>query len=383
MPDPARHPSLPDDADFRLAMASSGIGMAIADLQGRWVEVNPAFERMFGYPADDVVGRPAAAFTHPDDVAMSQEQLRRLIEGEIPVIDATKRYLHHDGSVIWAHANVGVMRDAQQRPQYLIVQLRDITEQEQAKAALHELNASLEQRVAARAAELQALTRQQEAFAYGVSHDLRAPLRAIDSFAGLLAAREAVMADDTARAYLERIRGAAARMGGLIDSLLELSRVSRAELKHEPVDLTMLAEWIGAELQEAEPGRSATLAVAPDLQALGDERLLKQMLAQLLHNAWKFSGERVRIQVDGERSGDRLRLRIRDHGPGFDMRYADKLFEPFQRLHGPEQGGGNGIGLVIAQRIAERHGGRIRAQSETGAGSTFHVELPAVPIAES
>ena len=226
-------------------------------------------------------------------------------------------------------------------------------------------------------AALQALQREQEVFAHGISHDLRAPLRTIDSFSALIEASDAL--DATARGHLARVRAASSRMGGLIDALLELSRVNRAELKPEFVDLGLFAEWVGAELREAEPGRSAAIETGSNLHALGDERLLKLLVGQLLDNAWKFSRERdcVRIQVSAEREGDRLHVTVRDEGCGFDMRYAHKLFEPFQRLLGPEQGGGNGIGLAIAQRIVERHDGRLWAESEPGVGSSFHLDLPA------
>ncbi len=220
----------------------------------------------------------------------------------------------------------------------------------------------------------QALQREQEVFAYGISHDLRAPLRAIDGFSALLAGSDSLDAD--ARSHLARIRAASARMGGLIEALLELSRVNRAELHCEPVDLSLLAEWAWAERCEREPAREATLDVAPGLRADGDERLLKALLGQLFDNAWKFSRGPVDVVVRGEHADDALHVSLRDHGEGFDMRHADKLFEPFQRLHRPEEGAGNGIGLAIARRIVERHGGRLWAQSEPGAGSTFHLVLP-------
>ena len=241
--------------------------------------------------------------------------------------------------------------------------------------------AALERELAAARATIEALRQEQAVFAHGISHDLRAPLRSIDSFVALLARHEGL--DDTARGYLERVRNASARAGSLIDALLELSRANRAELVPAPVDLSLLAEWILAELQEADAAQPAELDVAPGLLAWGDERLLKQLLGSLLDNAWKFSRPTgtVRIRVHGARHGDRLRVAVRDHGVGFDMRYADKLFIPFQRLHGPEQGGGHGIGLAVAQRIAARHDGRLQAEAHPGAGCTFHLDLPAPPDA--
>lgn len=225
---------------------------------------------------------------------------------------------------------------------------------------------------------LAALTLLQEQLAQGVAHDLRAPLRAIDGFAGMLAKHASEALDATGLDYLQRIRDAAQRMGALVDALQTYSRAGRAPLHETPVDLSLLAEWVAADLQDADPGRAARVEVAPGLATRGDEELLRELLRQLLGNAWKFSAprERVEIGVEGERDGDCLRLRIRDQGIGFDMQYVDKLFQPFQRLHGTDQGAGAGLGLAIAQCIAQRHGGRIRAESVPGEGSVFHVELP-------
>lgn len=362
---------------FRLAMEASGVGMAIVDLQGRWEEVNPAFERMFGYSAAELVGRPAAAFTHPDDVGMSSTYLRGLVEGSLPMLDALKRYVHRNGETIWAHVNVAVLRDANGVPMHLLVQLRDVSAQRAAELAL-------QTRAEAEHAALDASRRQLQLFADAVAHDLRAPLRSIESFSALLADRAGERLDETDRDYLTRIRAAASRMSGLLSALNDLSYVTRAELRASDVDLSLLAEWIGAELQDAEPGRRAEIHVQPQLHVQGDERLLKLMLSQLIGNAWKFSRERepIRIDVAGERIGDLVHVEIRDQGIGFDMRYAHKLFEPFQRLHGPDQGGGHGLGLAIVRRIAERHRGSVRADSTPDAGATFTLELPATMVAE-
>ncbi|MGN6512968.1 MAG: sensor histidine kinase [Lysobacteraceae bacterium] len=242
---------------------------------------------------------------------------------------------------------------------------------------------ALQHELAEARATIEALRQEQAIFAHGISHDLRAPLRSIDSFVALLARHGGL--DDTARGYLERVRDASARAGSLIDALLDLSRATRAELAPATVDLSLLAEWRLAELQEADPAPPAELEVAPGLLAHGDERLLRQLLGALLDNAWKFSlpTGRVRIRVHGGRAGDRLRVDVRDEGVGFDMRYADKLFAPFQRLHGPGEGGGHGIGLALAQRIAARHGGHLHAESQPGAGATFHLDLPAPDAGDS
>ena len=245
--------------------------------------------------------------------------------------------------------------------------------------------AALRTRLAAREAELAELRREFEQFAYGVSHDLRAPLRAIDSFGALLARELGDDMQPAAREHLDRVLAASTRLGGLLEALLDLSCAGRNPLRVQPVDMSLLAEWAAAELQEADPGREVVFDIQPGLAATGDEALLRHVLQRLLHNAWKFSepGQPVRITLEGERVGDALHLRVRDAGRGFDMRYAEKLFTPFQRLHGPDEGAGHGMGLAIVRRIVERHGGRITAESETGKGTTFHVELPDDPAPAS
>ena len=217
-------------------------------------------------------------------------------------------------------------------------------------------------------------------FADTVAHDLRSPLRSIESFAKLLEDRAGPKLDAAERMHLSRIRAAATRMSGLLGALGELSRAASASMSVAPVDLSLLAEWVLAELHDAEPGRTVEVDVQPGLLARGDEHLLKQLLRALLENAWTFTRgvERPRIEVRGERAGDRLRLAVHDSGRGFDMQYAHKLFQPFQRLHGVAEGAGHGLGLAIAQRIAQRHGGSVGASSVEGRGSTFTLELPAV-----
>jgi len=369
------HAVPPTDACFRLAMAASGIGMAIVDLDGRWREVNPAIERMLGHDSAALVGHATAEFIHPEDIPQAQAQLQELLAGHLALIDAPYRYLHRNGEVVWVQANIAVMRSPAGEPLYLVTQLRDIGAERAAAAVLRESAAQ-------RAAALDVVNRQLQQFADTVSHDLRAPLRSIESFAGLLADRLGDSIDATSHDYLARVRNAAARMSSLLGALAELSQVTRAELRPAMVDLSLLAEWAVTELQEAEPARAAEVEVQPGLTAWGDERLLKLLLGQLLDNAWKFSREcdTVRIRVSGHTdAAGRLRLRVVDAGCGFDLRYAHKLFEPFQRLHGPDQGGGHGLGLAIAQRIAERHQGRLSADSAPGGGSSFEIELPAAP----
>ncbi|GAB3387563.1 sensor histidine kinase [Lysobacter fragariae] len=230
-------------------------------------------------------------------------------------------------------------------------------------------------------AQLDAAQKQLQLLTDAITHDLRAPLRSIEGFAAHLAHSAAPRLDDAERDHLQRIRDAAARMTSLLEGLSELSRATRAELHPAEVDLSLLAEWAAAELREAWPERTWDITVQPGLVTHGDERLLKLMLTQLLDNARRFSitDAPVHVEVTGQRNGVAQWLRVADHGIGFDSHYAHKLFQPLQRLHGPEQGAGNGLGLAIAQRVAQRHGGDISADSRPGDGAVFTVTLPTFP----
>ena len=217
-----------------------------------------------------------------------------------------------------------------------------------------------------------------ESFAYSVSHDLRAPLRAMDGFSRALVEEAGPALPAEAAGYAERISVAAARMGRLIDDLLRLSRVGRADLAHATFDLTVVAAEVVGALREAEPERAVEVEITPDLVVVGDPGLLRQLLENLLGNAWKFTRERpvAHIAFTGECRDGMMHLQVRDDGVGFDMAYAGKLFRAFERLHTEAEFSGTGIGLATAQRVVRRHGGRIRAEGAPGKGAVFSFELP-------
>lgn len=248
----------------------------------------------------------------------------------------------------------------------------------EAERRLAEMNVRLEERVRERTADLAAAYRELEAFAYSVSHDLRAPLRALDGFSLALLEDYGEALDETGQDYLRRIRAAAQRMAALIDDLLTLSRVSRREMAVAEVDLGALARQALADLRAAEPGRRVRARVAGGLTARGDPHLLEVALRNLLDNAWKFTRGRedARITVGARRRGGETVYYVRDNGAGFDPRYADKLFVPFQRLHDAAEFPGTGIGLATVQRIVHRHGGRVWAEGGPGRGATFYFTLP-------
>lgn len=250
-------------------------------------------------------------------------------------------------------------------------------------ALLEIANAELERRVADRTAELQATNRELEAFAYSVSHDLRAPVRQVDAFAGLLAGRGTGGLDPQAREYLDGIARSARRMGALIEDLLAFSRTARADLTRAPVDLGALTRDVIRELSTEAASRDIVWQVGPLPVVLATRPLLRIVLVNLLSNAVKYTRLRARAHVEiGAVMGEReVIVFVRDDGVGFDPRYAAKLFGVFQRLHGPEEFEGSGIGLATVRRIVSRHGGRTWAEGRVGEGATFYFSLP-VPVAE-
>jgi light-regulated signal transduction histidine kinase (bacteriophytochrome) len=234
---------------------------------------------------------------------------------------------------------------------------------------------------ATRAALLEDLKRKNkelEAFSYSVSHDLRAPLRAIDGFSRALEEDYAERLDETGREHLRRVRAAAARMRDLIDDLLRLSRISRAELRREGVDLSALAGTVIAALEKSGGERKVEFVIDPELNADADRRMLQVVLENLFGNAWKFTSKTAQPRIElgkKEQDGETIHF-LRDNGVGFDMGHAGKLFAPFQRLHAEADFPGTGIGLATVYRIIDRHGGRIWAESSPGKGATFFFTLP-------
>jgi signal transduction histidine kinase len=253
---------------------------------------------------------------------------------------------------------------------------------ETSAAQVRALNGELEQRVTRRTAELASANHELEAFTYSVSHDLRAPLRHIDAFAQILDEEQATVAPAQARNYLGRIRKGAQNMGRLIDDLLNLSRVGRAAIKHETIDLNHLIDDIRAELRPDTDGRNIEWRIATLPKVQGDPGLLKQLFANLIANAVKYTRPRPGpvIEIGLEQVEGAQAVFIRDNGVGFDMKYADKLFGVFQRLHREEDFEGTGVGLAIVKRIVQLGGGRIWAEAALDKGATFHFTLNGLQV---
>jgi signal transduction histidine kinase len=248
-------------------------------------------------------------------------------------------------------------------------------ETEERSDEVRELNSTLEQRVKLRTAELESINRELEAFSYSVSHDLRAPLRTIDGFSLALEEDYAGVVDDAGRDYIHRVRTGVQRMGHLIDALLQLSRITRAEITRETFDMSELAESVAAGLVEENPGREITFHLEPGLQADGDPKLLRVALENLMGNAVKFSSKKPDIIIEFGWDKEKNAWFVRDYGAGFDMFYAGKLFNAFNRLHGDKDFKGSGIGLATVARVIHRHHGEISADSVVDHGATFWFTL--------
>jgi PAS domain S-box-containing protein len=353
------------------------IGLMTVD--GTLIEANRTALEFSGVEESDVIGKPfweTPWWIHSHEL---QEKLRagikRASDGEFVRFEAT--HAAADGSLHYVDFSLKPVTDESGNAVLLIPEGRDITERRRAEEEVRRLNAELEERVVERTAQLETANRELESFSYSVSHDLRAPLRGIDGWSLALLEDCWDRLDERGREHLKRVRHEAQRMGMLIDDLLELSRVTRADMTRERVDLSDLARSIAERLRNTEPGRKVEFVIHQGLMTYGDTRLLEVMLANLLENAWKFTGKHASARIEFGRTeieGKTVYF-VGDDGAGFDMAYAGKLFGGFQRMHSPSEFPGTGIGLASVQRIIHRHGGRVWAEAEVEKGATFYFTL--------
>ena len=341
---------------------------------------NKGAERLYGWTSEEVMGKTMETLMYRSPQVLINVMSQTVINGHD--WSGELEHVRRDGASVYVETRTTALRDAQGQVNGMLGVNTDIHERKQAREEIMQLNASLEERVEQRTAQLKFANQQLEAFSYSVSHDLRSPLSAVDGFSALLEKSitqpGAPPLAERSRHYLARIRAGVRQMGELIDAMLLLAQVTRVSLRWETVDLSAQAEAVLQGFQEREPDRVARWEVAPGLVVQGDSQLLGQVLDNLLGNAWKFTGGKtdtcITVGQETNRDGETVFF-VRDNGAGFDMSYAAKLFGAFQRLHAQNEFPGTGVGLATVQRIIERHGGRVWADSALNQGATFYFTL--------
>jgi PAS domain S-box-containing protein len=360
--------NLENEARFRATLDRAPVGVAHCAIDGRFLHVNAKLCEILGMDGATLSMKRLQDLALGGDAPHAWAAL-----GARPQLEYEAPWQRPDAAPAWLKITISAVEADLQRSEYLVAVIEDVTPRKQAEESLQALNAELERRVATRTAELRAANEDLEAFTASVSHDLRAPVRAIEGFTDMLIEESAELLAGPRGNLLMRIRASAARMGQLIDGLLGLSRASRTQLHRVRVDLSVLAHAAIADLRAQALDRHVKVAIHEDMLCDGDPVLLRQVVENLLGNAWKYSACRADAEIEfGMSDANGVReFFVRDNGAGFDMAYAAKLFKPFERLHSESEFPGVGIGLATVHRIVERHGGYIRGESTRGAGAMF------------
>ncbi|ASC73740.1 multi-sensor signal transduction histidine kinase [Halomicronema hongdechloris C2206] len=357
---------------LNLAVKSAAMGIWDWDVTHNILTWDQQMYELYGITPEQFtnVYEAWSSSVHPDDLAAAETAVQQALRGEKD-FDQDFRVIHPDGTIRFIKANALVQRNRHGDPEWMIGINYDITARKRTEAQIQEY-----------ATQLESSNRELEAFAYSVSHDLRAPLRAIDGFSKALLEDYGDTFDEEGQDYFDRIRKNVTRMGMLIDDLLSLSRVSRYEIRHTTVNLSTLAQELMAELQASEPERPVEVGIAPDAIVSADATLMRVVLTNLLQNAWKFTSHHptARIEFGMIYPDGQPVYFVRDDGAGFDMAYSNMLFGVFQRLHNIHEFPGTGIGLATVQRAIHRHGGRVWAEATVEQGATFYFTLPSTPL---
>ena len=355
------------EALFRSTFELAASGVAHVSLDGRFLRVNRQLCGILRYREDELIGRSVKEVSHPEDRDVTDAQRARVHAGERESVRFEKRYLRKDGSTVWVSLGVALVRGDGGAPLYEIAMFDDITERKQAEAALREAHE-----------ELKRSNSELEQFAYVASHDLSEPLRMVTSYLQLLQRRYEGRLDEDADEFIRFAVDGATRMRSLIDALLLYSRAGRGDTPVEPVDTAALVDRVADTLTAGREGPVARIHHDGLPAIAGDPAQLGQLFQNLLGNALKFtSPEREpEIEVSAEPSGPGWVFTVADNGIGFDEAHAERIFRMFQRLHGRDEYPGTGVGLAIARKVVERHGGRIWAEPRPDGGARFRFELP-------
>ena len=366
---------------FRALFEQAAVGMAEIDTAtGRFIRINRHYCDMVGYTMEELLNLTFHKITYPEDLDADIDNMALLVSGKTREFSMEKRYVRKDGKIIWVNITVSPLWEPGEPPVRNIAVVQDITERKHVEEDIRKLNADLDLRVQERTSQLEAANRELDAFSYSVSHDLKSPLQHITGYAELLNKRASESLDEKNKHYLKVITDSTIRMGRLIDDLLSFSRMGRTEMLKKKTNLDSLVKEILRDFQADARSKNIDWKTGPLPEVYGDSAMLRQVFVNLISNAFKFTGNCDEAVIEiGSTIGENgeVCVYVKDNGVGFDMKYVDKLFGIFQRLHSSKEFEGTGIGLANVRRIIHRHGGRVWAEGKVGEGATFYFTLSA------